>query len=106
VEVHNVFESTDGQLAVIGVYVEADMGSLVTVATRRRRNTLSQATSGTNFSIMATSALPESYAIPSTMLETVFQSVEEIATPGTKVTTAPLQFGGYVEALKTGSFQA
>lgn len=105
VEVHNVFESADGQLAVIGVYVEVDVGSAVTVVTKRRRNALAQAMAGTNFTIMPSSALPETDAISSPMLETVFASVEEIATPGTKVTTSPLSFVEYVEALKAGSFQ-
>ncbi|KAK6087846.1 Alpha carbonic anhydrase 8 [Seiridium cupressi] len=90
VEVHNVFESADGQLAVIGVYVEVDLGTTVTVAARRRRDVLSEAVEGKNFEIMATSAVPETDSISSNMLETVFQSIEEIATPGASVTTAPL----------------
>lgn len=105
-EVHNVFESADGQLAVIGVYVEFDLGSTVTVAARRRRDVLSQAIDGANLVIMPTSTLPETNAISSNMLETVFQSIEAIATPGTKVTTTPLVFSEYVNALKSGSYQA
>ncbi|KAK9775182.1 putative Alpha carbonic anhydrase [Seiridium cardinale] len=104
-EVHNVFESADGQLAVIGVYVEVDMGTTVTVAARRRRNLLSEAVEGKNFEIMATTAVPDTESISSNLLETVFQSIEEIATPGASVTTAPLVFSEYVAALKAGSFQ-
>ncbi|KAK9420899.1 putative Alpha carbonic anhydrase [Seiridium unicorne] len=103
--VHNVFESADGQLAVIGVYVEVDMETTITVAARRRRNILSEAVEGKNFEIMATSAVPETDSIFSNMLETVFQSIDEIATPGASVTTAPLVFSEYVAALKAGSFQ-
>lgn len=104
-EVHNVFESADGQLAVIGVYVEFDVASTATVAERRRREVLGQETDGANITTMPASALPVTAAISSNMLETVFQSVEAIATPGTKVTTAPLVFSEYVAALKSGSFQ-
>ncbi|KAH8201166.1 hypothetical protein TruAng_004634 [Truncatella angustata] len=104
-EIHNVFESAAGELAVVGVYVEADVGTALTVAARRRRNVLAEAIAGTNFTIMPSSAVPQTNAVSSPMLETVFESVEEIATPGTKATTKPLVFSEYVAALKAGTFQ-
>ncbi|KAI1634760.1 alpha carbonic anhydrase [Biscogniauxia mediterranea] len=48
---------------------------------------------------------PESLEAPSTLLETVFSSVEEIATPGTAATTAPLSLGEVQDLLETGTFQ-
>ncbi|ETS84766.1 hypothetical protein PFICI_02791 [Pestalotiopsis fici W106-1] len=104
-EVHNVFESADGQLAVIGVYLESDLGSLVNVATRARRQEALPAGT-TNFTIMASSALPETDAILSPMLETVFEKVDEIAAPGSKVTTGSLVFSEYIAALMSGGFQS
>ncbi|KAF7533068.1 hypothetical protein G7054_g7407 [Neopestalotiopsis clavispora] len=115
VEVHNVFESADGQLAVIGVYVESDLGSPVTTIAKSRRAATSrrQEEAGAalpagapSFTIMASSALPETEAVLSPMLETVFEKVEEVAAPGSKVTTGPLVFSEYVAAIMSGGFQS
>lgn len=113
-EVHNVFESADGQLAVIGVYVESDLGSPVTTvaksrraATSRRQEEAAALPAGApSFTIMASSALPETEAVLSPMLETVFEKVEEVAAPGSKVTTGPLVFSEYVAAIMSGGFQS
>lgn len=109
-EVHNVFESADGQLAVIGVYVESDLGSIVDVAASRKRSSRRQENAApppTNFTIMASSALPETDAITSPLLEAVFAQVGEVAAPGSKTAVAaPLVFSEYVAALMAGSFQA
>lgn len=111
VEVHNVFESADGQLAVIGVYVESDLGSIVDVAASRKRSSRARQENATppptNFTIMASSALPETDAITSPLLEAVFAQVGEVAAPGSKTAVAaPLVFSEYVAALMAGSFQA
>jgi hypothetical protein len=115
VEVHNVFESADGQLAVIGVYVESDLGSPVTTVAKSRRAATSrrQEEAGAalpagapSFTIMASSALPETEAVLSPMLEAVFEKVEEVAAPGSKVTTGPLVFSEYVAAIMSGGFQS
>lgn len=111
VEVHNVFESADGQLAVIGVYVESDLGTPVDVAARKKRSSRARqedaAPPPPNLTIMASSALPETDAIASPLLEAVFAQVGEVAAPGSKTAVAaPLVFSEYVAALKTGSFQA
>ncbi|KAI0883892.1 carbonic anhydrase [Annulohypoxylon maeteangense] len=42
---------------------------------------------------------------PSTLLETIFSSVGEIATPGTKTKTKPLVMSELVNTLKAGNFQ-
>ncbi|KAF3019424.1 hypothetical protein E8E14_013050 [Neopestalotiopsis sp. 37M] len=116
-EVHNVFESADGQLAVIGVYVESDLGSPVTTVAKSRRAAAAtsrrQEEAGAalpagapSFTIMASSALPETEAVLSPMLETVFAKVEEVAAPGSKVTTGPLVFSEYVAAIMSGGFQS
>ncbi|KAI1204868.1 carbonic anhydrase [Annulohypoxylon truncatum] len=81
-EMHLVFSSETGNIAVIGVYVDlVDSPQNVSEARLTRRQT------------------------PSTLLETIFGSVGEIATPGTSTTTKPLVMSELVDTLKTGSFQ-
>ncbi|KAI1845005.1 hypothetical protein JX265_008410 [Neoarthrinium moseri] len=112
-EIHNVFESADGQIAVLGVYAEVDLGTPVSVVqgkrdvANRRRNLLAQLQAGQNFTLMPSSSIvPQTNAVSSNLYETLFQSVEQIAAPGTKVTSQPLVFSELVETLKAGSFQA
>ncbi|KAK6207265.1 hypothetical protein LQW54_007349 [Pestalotiopsis sp. IQ-011] len=103
-EVHNVFESADGQLAVIGVYVESDLGTPVDVAARKRSSRRQEDATPppTNLTIMASSALPETDAIASPLLEVVFAQVGEVAAPGSKTAVAaPLVFSDYSGSLTT-----
>ncbi|XXH02646.1 hypothetical protein Hte_009027 [Hypoxylon texense] len=69
------------EIAVIGVYID-----LVDVP-----------------SVIELHILPR--ATPSTLLETIFSSVGEIATPGTSTTTKPLIMSEVVTLLKGGNFQ-
>lgn len=80
-EMHMVFSTEAKEIAVIGVYVD-----LVDTT-----------------SILELHILPR--ATPSTLLETIFSSVGEIATPGTSTTTKPLVMSELVDLLKAGSFQ-
>ncbi|KAI0124685.1 alpha carbonic anhydrase [Xylariales sp. AK1849] len=105
-EIHNVFQGPDEQLAVIGVYVEIDIGIAVPAAkrdTRIRRMSRRQAGEVT---LMPSQSAPKTEAVFSVLLETLFQSVEEIAAPGAKVTSQPLIFSELVETLRSSSFQA
>ncbi|KAI1460155.1 carbonic anhydrase [Annulohypoxylon moriforme] len=80
-EMHLVFSSgTD--IAVIGVYVD-----LIDVPQQTFRVHL----------------IPRQ--TPSTLLETIFSSVGEIATPGTSTKTKPLVMSELVDTLKAGNFQ-
>ncbi|KAI1379937.1 carbonic anhydrase [Hypoxylon crocopeplum] len=80
-EMHMVFTTPEEEIAVIGVYVD-----LIDVPT-----------------ILQLHILPR--RAPSTLLETVFSSIGEIASPGTKTTTKPLVMSELVTLLKAGSFQ-
>ncbi|OTB07415.1 hypothetical protein M426DRAFT_318103 [Hypoxylon sp. CI-4A] len=80
-EMHMVFSTEAEEIAVIGVYVD-----LVDTA-----------------QVLELHILPR--ATPSTLLETIFSSISEIATPGTETTTKPLIMSEVVTLLKGGSFQ-
>lgn len=79
-------------IAVIGVFVDVDVGTSIL-----RRRQLGQ---------MRTIPLFATESAPSVLLETLLSSVEEIATPGTKVTSKPLVFSELVNTLQLGSFQS
>lgn len=76
-----VFSTEAEEIAVIGVYID-----LVDVV-----------------SVLELHILPR--AVPSNLLETIFSSVGEIATPGTSTTTKPLIMSEVVTLLKGGNFQ-
>ncbi|GAP87149.1 putative carbonic anhydrase [Rosellinia necatrix] len=77
-EMHMVF-SAGTQLAVIGVYIDLVDGANATGLRRR--------------------------AAASTMLETIFASIDDIATPGNTTKTAPFQMTELTELLATTEFQ-
>ncbi|OTA62599.1 carbonic anhydrase [Hypoxylon sp. EC38] len=80
-EMHMVFTSEAEEIAVIGVYVDlVDSPTVLQLHILPRR-------------------------APSTLLETIFSSIGEIASPGTKTTTKPLVMSELVTLLKSGSFQ-
>ncbi|KAI2611838.1 carbonic anhydrase [Hypoxylon sp. NC1633] len=80
-EMHMVFTSEANEIAVIGVYVDlVDDPTLIHLHILPRRT-------------------------PSALLETIFSSIGEIASPGTKTTTKPLVMSEVVNLLKAGSFQ-
>lgn len=81
VEMHLVFSGENEEIAVIGVYVD-----LVDTAP-----------------VLQVHIVPR--AAPTTFLETIFSSIAEIATPGTKTTTKPLVMSELVNVLQAGSFQ-
>ncbi|KAI0201725.1 alpha carbonic anhydrase [Astrocystis sublimbata] len=79
-EMHMVFQAGT-QVAVVGVYIDL-VDSAPSNATRlSRRNA------------------------PTAMLETIFASVGDIATPGTETTTAPFSMTELSETLATAEFQ-
>ncbi|KAI1392507.1 carbonic anhydrase [Hypoxylon trugodes] len=80
-EMHMVFTSEEEEIAVIGVYVD-----LVDVPTTVQLHIIPRNS-------------------PSNLLETIFSSIGEIASPGAKTTTKPLIMSELVQFLNTGSFQ-
>ncbi|KAI1408247.1 carbonic anhydrase [Hypoxylon sp. FL1857] len=80
-EMHMVFTTEAKEIAVIGVYIDLiDTPTIVQLHILPRR-------------------------APSTLLETIFSSIGEIASPGTKTTTKPLVMSELVTLLMAGSFQ-
>jgi hypothetical protein len=107
VEVHNVFQSTDGEITVVGVYVEVDTGSTATKrACATKRSRITGAKAKYSESANATNESSTQAAVSSSMLETLFGSVEQIAEAGAVVTSGALVFSDYVEALTSGQFQS
>ncbi|KAL2264594.1 hypothetical protein VTJ83DRAFT_7104 [Remersonia thermophila] len=87
-EMHMVFESAQQEIAVIGVYI--NVVDQPAGATRRSRIMGRQAAAPT---------------APTTLLETIFASVGDIANPGTKTKTAPLVMSEVVDVIKANQLQ-
>jgi carbonic anhydrase len=92
-EMHMVFQSAAQEIAVIGTYINiADGGAAPAPAAKRSRIFGRQ------------EATPPAVAA-TTLLETIFSVVDQIAVPGTKVTTPPLVMSEVVDVLKANAFQ-
>ncbi|KAL1844991.1 hypothetical protein VTK73DRAFT_1381 [Phialemonium thermophilum] len=126
-EMHMVWESPEKDVAVIGVFVDLDAGQAPPPAKRsvvphgrpghslRRGLRRRQEASGEAAAVeegfggvqgFLTMPIVRPAATPSSLLETVFSQVEEIATPGSSVKTAPLVMSELVNTLLQGSFQS
>ncbi|KAL2194397.1 alpha carbonic anhydrase [Corynascus similis CBS 632.67] len=91
-EMHMVFQSANQEIAVIGTYINiADAAAAEAPAKRSRIFGRQEAGAGG--------------AAATTLLETVFSVVDQIATPGTKTTTPPLVMSEVVDVLKANAFQ-
>lgn len=129
VEMHMVWESAAQEIAVIGVFVDLDNGAAVAAAAgaavqaapeKKRRDVFhpharrqeeaapAESVPGSFGGVAGMLTIPsvEAVGVSSSLLETVFTQVEEIATPGTAVKTAPLVMSELVSTLAQGSFQA
>ncbi|EOO01161.1 putative carbonic anhydrase protein [Phaeoacremonium minimum UCRPA7] len=112
-EMHMVWESAAQEIAVIGVFVDLDNGAAVAAAAgaavqaapeKKRRDVFhpharrqeeaapAESVPGSFGGVAGMLTIPsvEAVGVSSSLLETVFTQVEEIATPGTAVKTAPL----------------
>lgn len=105
-EVHHVFQSTDGQIAVIGAYVEVDTGSSTSKRCSRTAGHVGRLSGKATSSSQKASNVSTSAAVASDMLETLFSSVGDIAESGATVTSGALVFSDYVSALTSGQFQS
>ncbi len=101
-----VFQTADAQpkIAVIGIYVDVDTGAPALQPRRNAADKIAPGVGSTHQSY-ANNTGPATEPAPSALLETLLSSVEEIAVPGTKVTSKPLIFSELIETLKLGSFQ-
>ena len=100
-EMHMVFQSEANEVAVIGVYIDMEEPSAASPAGGSGNNTLGV---GCNATLAARNQLHR--RAPSSLIETVFASVEQIAEPGSHTTTAPLVMSEVVDMLTAGNFQA
>ncbi|RYO83738.1 hypothetical protein DL766_003665 [Monosporascus sp. MC13-8B] len=100
-EMHMVFQSEANEVAVIGIYIDIEDPSAAACDGGSGSNTLGE---GYNAVLAAHNKLHR--RAPSSLLETVFASVEQIAEPGSHTTTAPLAMSEVVDTLTAGNFQA
>lgn len=124
-----VWQSAEGEIAVIGVFVDLDNGAgagagaaaAATVepaaaklrrqhhphSSRQAPEVAAAAEGGAFGGIQGFVTLPMTRAagVSSNLLETVLSRAQEIATPGTAVKTQPLVMSELVNTLIAGSFQ-
>lgn len=101
---HMVFQSAAKEVSVIGVYIDIDTGAS-SAALQARHKAMANKRFAAGMKIMP-SAATNSTAAASTMLETLFSSIEEIKAPGTKTKSKPLVMSELVDTVKAGNFQA
>lgn len=101
---HMVFQSAEKEVSVIGVYIDIDTGAN-SAALQARHNALANKRFAAGMKVMPFTPLNAS-ASASTMLETLFSSIEEIKAPGTVTKSKPLVMSELVDTIKTGNFQA
>jgi hypothetical protein len=99
---HMVWQSAAQEIAVIGVYINiADAVAAAAPAAARRDNVVRN-----RFNRRQEATPPPATAAgPTTLLETIFSVVDQIAVPGTKVKTPPLVMSEVVDLLKANAFQ-
>jgi hypothetical protein len=90
---HMVFQSATQEIAVIGVYIGIAEGAAAAAPAAKRSRILGRQ-----------EAAPAA-TTPTALLETIFSTVGQIATPGTKVKTPPLVMSEVVNLLKANAFQ-
>ncbi len=88
-----VFQSAAQEIAVVGVYIGIANAAAPAAAAKRSRIAARQ------------EAAPPASTAPTTLLETVFSTVGQIAVPGTKAKTPPLVMSEVVNLLKANAFQ-
>ncbi|KAJ4267134.1 hypothetical protein NW762_003233 [Fusarium torreyae] len=93
-EMHMVWASEDKDLAVIGIFIDLDDGAS---ASSHKRKAAGRRSLG---------SLKTDPATPSTVVTTVLNSVDKIATLGKTTHTKPLKMSEIVSLLKSGSFQS
>jgi len=97
-EMHMVFQSAAQEIAVIGTYINIADGAAAAPAPAAKRSRI--------FGRQEATPPPAGGAVAATtLLETIFSVVDQIAVPGTKVTTPPLVMSEVVDVLKANAFQ-
>lgn len=107
-EMHMVFQAADSEIAVLGTYIDIVSGTAAAAASKRqtgKRAAAAEDDCDDSFtsSTPSVNALADSAA--STMLETLFASVGEIATPGTETHTDALVMSEVINMLSSTTFK-
>lgn len=123
---HMVFQTPEEDIAVVGVFVDLDTGAaaaadaataqVITPPAAKRdlgrhpHSRRGKAASEPRADLSAiidllTSSLATTTGTSSTLLETVFSQVAEVASPGSVTKTKPLVMSEVVNTLLAGSFQ-
>lgn len=92
-----VFQSAEQEIAVVGAYINVVDGAAAPAPAAKRSRIFARQD--------APPPADDTTTPPTTLLETVFSVVDQIATPGTKVTTPPLIMSEVVDLLAAGTFQ-
>ncbi|KAK3291312.1 alpha carbonic anhydrase [Chaetomium fimeti] len=99
-EMHMVFQSAAQEIAVVGAYIAIADGAAAAPAPAVKRSRIFGRQEATPPPAGGGAAVA-----PTTLLETLFSVVDQIAVPGTKVTTPPLVMSEVVDLLKANAFQ-
>jgi hypothetical protein len=128
---HMVFQTAAKEIAVIGVFIDLDNGGAAVAAPapavptpaapapeklrfrvrgEKRQEAATPATTSAAGSFggqqgFLTTPMLAAAGVSSSVLETVFSKVGEIAAPGTSTKTAPLAMSEIVQTILTGSFK-
>ncbi|CAI4219577.1 unnamed protein product [Parascedosporium putredinis] len=108
-EMHMVWESAQGQIAVIGVYIDVENSrDAAAVAAPANVTAVPAAAEKRSAKMNAKYAREEAHIAKratTALLETVFSSLPAITQPGTKTTTQPLVMSEIVDIINAGELQ-
>lgn len=102
-EMHMVFQAADSEIAVLGTYIDITSGTAAAAKRQTGKHAAAAACDGSGSVNTSVNAIVDGGA--STMLETLFSSVGEIATPGTATHTSALVMSDIVSMLSTTTFK-
>jgi len=107
-EMHMVWESAQGQIAVVGVYIDVENanGGAVAAPPAANETAATEKRSAKMDPRYKREAEPKvAKRATTTLLETVFSSVGAITQPGTKTETEPLVMSEIVDIINAGDLQ-
>lgn len=114
-EVHFVFQADDAEISVLGAYIDIADGTTTTAKRQDGKRATSHAKRSCGSSHKTTplseaskinaGVSTDSASAASSVIETIFASVGDIATPGTVTTTAALTMSDIVSFLQGTTFR-
>lgn len=110
-EVHFVFQADDAEISVLGAYIDItdgtkrQAGKRATSHAKRSCGSSHKTTPLSEASKINAGVSSDSASAASSVIETIFASVGDIATPGTATTTAALTMSDIVSFLQGTTFR-